>query len=203
MVLLSAGQATAASPVKRGRGRPRLYEDDVLLDAAYEAFARDGYDAMSVRTLATDLGLSHGAMRRRFGTKDKLFDAAVDRGLVRLGVAMEAEAARRPQLPSDDLAALREIIRRFLAVLAQQPDLAQLAKLSVKPRFPILVVQTAAIKDRLVDAGRIYPCGMRQLYSFVAYSAITPVVRTQRSAQSDPEAQLEETTDFIMRGISK
>ena len=189
--------------MKRGRGRPRLYEDDVLLDAAYQAFARHGYDAMSVRTLAAELGLSHGALRRRFGTKDKLFDAAVDRGLFRLGTAMEAEAARRPQLPSDDLAALREIIRRFLAVLAQQPDLAQLAQLSVKRRFPPLVVQTMAIKDRLADAGRIYPCGLRQLYSFVAFSAVSPVVLTQQSAQSDPEAQLEETTDFIMRGISK
>lgn len=201
--MLSAGEAPADVPVKRGRGRPRIYEDDVLLDAAYRAFARDGYDAMSVRTLATELGLSHGALRRRFGTKEKLFDAALDRGLVRLGAAMEAEAASRPQLPSDDLAALREIIRRFLAVLAQQPDLAQLANLTVKPRYPALVVQTAAIKDRLVEAGRIFPCGMRQLYSFVAYSSITPVVLTPQSAQSDPEAQLEETTDFIMRGISK
>ena len=63
------------------RGRPRLVDDDALLGAALHAFAANGFDAMSVRSLNAELGLSHAAVSQRFGTKEELFAAAVGHGL--------------------------------------------------------------------------------------------------------------------------
>ena len=80
----------------RHRGRPRVYTDDVLLEAAFKAFAESGYEGMSVRTVAEELGLSHGALNRRFGSKLKIFERAIAHGFETLFAAMAAEQAARP-----------------------------------------------------------------------------------------------------------
>ena len=49
-------------------------------EAALESFAAQGYDAMSLRSLNAQLGLSHGTISQRFGTKERLYFAAVDLG---------------------------------------------------------------------------------------------------------------------------
>ena len=45
-------------------GRHRIVSDEEILRAAFLAFAHDGYEAMSVRRLNSDLGLSHETVRR-------------------------------------------------------------------------------------------------------------------------------------------
>lgn len=71
----------------RRRGRPKIEGDlqisrDVLLRAALEAFAAYGYDGMSIRDLARRLGISHGLLNLRFGSKQRLWEACIDFGLV-------------------------------------------------------------------------------------------------------------------------
>ena len=64
------------------RGRPRLRRDDEILDAALLAFASHGYAGMSLRKLNSELGLSHGTISHRYGSKERLYYAAVDHGFV-------------------------------------------------------------------------------------------------------------------------
>ena len=132
-----------APPIKRGRGRPRIHEDDVLLEAAFKAFAADGYEGMSVRTVATGLGLSHGALNRRFGSKWEIFEAAITHGFTTMFAAMEAERAARP-VPADDLAEVREIIRSFMVVNEHRPEFCQLMNMEGLRRTPQLEVIMAA-----------------------------------------------------------
>ncbi|WP_336965285.1 TetR/AcrR family transcriptional regulator [Sphingobium aquiterrae] len=71
---------------KRGRGRPPAGGDqelprEKLLQAALCAFAEHGYEGMSMRTLAQQLGISHGLLNLRFGTKQRLWEASVEYGL--------------------------------------------------------------------------------------------------------------------------
>ena len=65
-----------------------------ILQAALEAFAENGYDAMSVRELTRQLNVSHNLVHHYFGSKTALWRAAVDHGLDRT-VQELTDATRR------------------------------------------------------------------------------------------------------------
>lgn len=48
-----------------------------ILRAAQEAFSADGYSAASLRQIAERAGVTHGLIRKHFGSKEKLFIAAM------------------------------------------------------------------------------------------------------------------------------
>jgi TetR/AcrR family transcriptional regulator len=54
---------------------------DSILDAALEAFAASGFEAMSVRELTRRLGVSHNLVHHHFGSKLDLWRAALDYGV--------------------------------------------------------------------------------------------------------------------------
>jgi AcrR family transcriptional regulator len=54
--------------------------NDDLLPLALEAFADLGYEGASMRDLCRRLGVSHNLLHQRFGSKDRLWYAAVDHG---------------------------------------------------------------------------------------------------------------------------
>lgn len=64
---------------RRGRGRPRAFETERVLEAALELFWTEGYRTTTTRTLETALGLSQSSIYNTFGSKKKLLDAALDR----------------------------------------------------------------------------------------------------------------------------
>jgi len=209
-----------APATKRGRGRPRIHEDDVLLEAAFKAFAADGYEGMSVRTVATELGLSHGALNRRFGSKWKIFEAAITHGFTTMIAAMEADRAARPT-PADDLAEVRELIRSFMVVNETRPEFCQLMNMEGLRRTPqlelilqqslgTLVPNFSALLRRLEASGVIYPISMRAMFFLVAHGAEAAFSLTGVSSYFDDldgpldaQAHIEAMTDFIMRGITR
>ena len=209
-----------ATATKRGRGRPRIHEDDVLLEAAFRAFAADGYEGMSVRTVATELGLSHGALNRRFGSKWNIFEAAITHGFANMIAAMQAERAAR-QAPADDLAAVRELIRSFMVVNEPRPEFCQLMNMEGLRRTPqlelilqqslgTLVPNFSALLRRLEAAGVIHPISMRALFFLVAHGAEAAFSLTGISSYFDDldgpldaKAHIEAMTDLIMRGITR
>ena len=52
-----------------------------ILDAALEAFAEAGFEAMSVRKLTRRLGVSHNLVHHHFGSKLELWYTALDHGI--------------------------------------------------------------------------------------------------------------------------
>lgn len=87
---------------KRRRGRPALSEqpalnDDACLDAALEAFAERGFEGASIREIAAACGVSHGLLSVRFGSKQALWEAAVDHGMGRLHSRMVELEQRLPR----------------------------------------------------------------------------------------------------------
>src|SRR4051794_15690009 len=66
--------ATAA----RRRGRPPV-STDVLLDAAKELFLEGGYDGVSLEAVARHAGCARQTVYNRFGSKEALFRAMVER----------------------------------------------------------------------------------------------------------------------------
>jgi AcrR family transcriptional regulator len=70
------------APPRRRRGRSSVTADEILLAA--EHVAREGYDALTMRAVATQMGASPMALYRYFTTKDDLIDAMLDRVLGRI-----------------------------------------------------------------------------------------------------------------------
>lgn len=59
--------------------RPRLLTDDDVLDRAIPVFRQNGYAGTSLRDLTEATGLSAAALYHRYGDKDGLFRAALER----------------------------------------------------------------------------------------------------------------------------
>jgi AcrR family transcriptional regulator len=87
-----------SSPAARiePRGRPRIRQDEEILGAALRAFAAHGFESMSLRSLNTELGLSHGTINQRFRSKKRLYYAAIDHGFATFLAEIAAERAQRP-----------------------------------------------------------------------------------------------------------
>jgi len=64
-----------------------------LISRAWEVVDTDGADALSLRQLARDIGVSHGASARHFRDKQALLDALAIEGFRRLNTALVDAAA--------------------------------------------------------------------------------------------------------------
>lgn len=71
---MSAGRKPGRPP----GGAGTVLDPDETLEVALRAFAREGYEASSVRAIARDLGVSHGLLRHRYGSKQGLWEACID-----------------------------------------------------------------------------------------------------------------------------
>jgi len=109
----------------RQRGRPRAdtlhaVPEARVLDLAFEAFARRGYEGTTLRSLAKQLGVSHNLINVRFGTKSSLWRRAVDARVAQAAAPVYA-AFDAPGL--DDEARLRQFIHRFCRWAQENPEL--------------------------------------------------------------------------------
>src|SRR3954470_20565109 len=77
-------RVTATRPYHHGNLR------EALLERAETALARGGTSALSLRELAREVGVSHGAPRRHFADKQALLEALAESGFVKLGAALSA-----------------------------------------------------------------------------------------------------------------
>ena len=64
-----------------------------LLERAERTVREHGVPALSLRELARDVGVSHGAPRRHFADRRALLDALAERGFERLGGELQAAVA--------------------------------------------------------------------------------------------------------------
>lgn len=97
-------QKVAKKPVEPSlRGRPRKYSDELLVDAALRVMGRDGYTALTLRSLAEELGVSHTALYTYVGAIGEI----------------EEKAKRRltDQLPRPQSSSVPELRKELMAFL--------------------------------------------------------------------------------------
>jgi len=58
---------------------PKKYDREELLDRAIELFRREGYSASSTADLVEELGINRKSMYAEFGSKQELFESALER----------------------------------------------------------------------------------------------------------------------------
>lgn len=122
----------------RPRGRPRdpvaqAEREDALLEAATTTFAEHGFRQTDVQWIADALGVGKGTVYRRFGSKEELFLAAVDRGMRRLTASVTGGLDGI----DDPIALIAESVRRYLAFFDAHPEVLEL-----------IIQERAEFKDR-------------------------------------------------------
>jgi AcrR family transcriptional regulator len=186
--------AQVAQP-RAPRGRPKLQSDEDLLRKVVAAFAAQGYEAVSLRSLSQELGLSHSALGQRFGTKDALFRTAVDAEFTRF--LRELAVVRATW--SSALCEVEEfavLLFCFLTTSAKFPALGQLmnqvgAEPSARLDYIVATVVQPQLRvfgdlvDRLSENGTIYPVTTRAMFFLVAHGAEAPFTLTALSANFD------------------
>lgn len=127
---------TDAAP-RRGRGRPTRTQTeagpatrDRILDAAREEFSARGYEKTSVRGIAKAAGVDSALVHHYFGTKEQVFEAAVEGAM--------APALGAPDMivegPLDDVG---ERLTRFFLGVWENPT----------SRTPLLAIVRSAVNN--------------------------------------------------------
>jgi AcrR family transcriptional regulator len=107
---------TTARPYHHGNLR------EALLEQAERALAEGGTGALSLRELARDVGVSHGAPRRHFADKQALLDALAESGFDKLGADLRAAVAA-----GDDFEGrLTEVTRAYVRFATEHAALLDL-----------------------------------------------------------------------------
>ncbi|MDX6639255.1 MAG: TetR/AcrR family transcriptional regulator [Solirubrobacteraceae bacterium] len=204
------------------KGRPRAQDAPVtveqILDAAFRAFATYGYDGVTVRTLNRELGVSHNLIHQRFGSKQGLWYAAVDRAFGQQ--VTELATAFDPTL-ADPLDQLNHAIRRFVHYSAERPELLGLMNIEARVDSGRLdhiydnyvapaLKPLGRLLDHLGKERRIRPISLRALFFLIAHGAAAPftlVALARHFDDTDPldPQQIAEhatlTADVITNGL--
>ncbi|MFE5191880.1 TetR family transcriptional regulator [Streptomyces sp. NPDC056628] len=123
-------------PGTRRRGRPPRTESagtrERILDAAREEFSERGYEKTSVRGIAKAAGVDPALVHHYFGTKEQVFEAAVEVALVPALKVRDTVLAA----PLDDVG---ERMTRFLFGLWENPA----------TRKPLLAIVRSAVTNEV------------------------------------------------------
>jgi AcrR family transcriptional regulator len=202
-------------------GRPRAKDApatlEQILDTAFRAFATYGYDGVAVRTLNRELGVSHNLIHQRFGSKQGLWYAAVDRAFGQQ--ITELATAFDPTL-TDPLDQLNHAIRRFVSYNAERPELLGLMNIEGRvdsERLDYIYENYIApalaplgwLLEHLRKEGRIRPIRLHALFFLVAHGAAAPFTLAPLARHFDTEPldpseiaqQAALTADVITSGL--
>lgn len=102
-----------------------------ILDAARDAFARDGYESLSMRTLADKIGCSHGNIYFHFKDKEALFDCLVEESFGQL--AKGFRALTESEKGMDSVALLKKAGRAYVDFGLRNPGAYEFAFLLRRP----------------------------------------------------------------------
>ncbi|GAA1428041.1 TetR family transcriptional regulator [Streptomyces thermospinosisporus] len=134
-----ADPPAGAKGAARRRGRPPRTESadtrDRILDAAREVFSERGYEKASVRGIAKAAGVDSALVHHYFGTKEQVFEAAVE-------VAFAPALAMRDAVVTGPLEEAGERMTRILLGLWENPV----------TRAPLLAIVRSAVNNETAAA---------------------------------------------------
>lgn len=104
--------------VRRERHRQELRR--VILDAAREIFAREGYESFSMRKLAKNIEYSPGSIYLHFKNKEELFETLVEESFERLLQALNR--IKNGDAEEDPAEALKKGMRAYVEFGLRNPN---------------------------------------------------------------------------------
>lgn len=119
-----------SSTPKRKKGKQAVevaeYTRRNMVETALRVFASHGFEGISLRDLAAEIGATHGLIRHYFGTKEGLWQAAVDHAVARYAAALAPHIAHAESDSREPVALAKDVIQNFLLVSARYPDLLRI-----------------------------------------------------------------------------
>ena len=141
-----------AAPGAKTRGRPRAFDEDVVLDALVELFWEQGYECASMSDIVEAAGLNKSSLYNAFGSKDELFFTVLDRYVT------DKEAMLREALAEggiDSLVAFFEMQREMmLTTIGSRGCMAVNASTELGMRDPRMVEVAERYRSTLRDGIR-------------------------------------------------
>ncbi|WP_375002556.1 TetR/AcrR family transcriptional regulator [Aeromicrobium sp. CTD01-1L150] len=199
---------------RRRPGRPAA--DDETIDAdrvmsrVLAAFAVQSYDAVSLRQLSAELGMGHTFLSDRYGSKEKLWRAAVEHAVNVAGPpVMEALHADAP----DDLARLVRAVRAMHRAAFDEAGLAALIDQEARRNTERLAYiydvirpvndELRAVFERVVATGELRPMPWYMFY-FLVTSATSLYAQPPLAAllgRPDDARDDELLSELVLRGL--
>jgi len=117
-------------PVEHGeRVRDAARSREAILDAAERLFAERGYEATRIQDVAAATGLSRETPRYFFGSKDKLYEAVLERLFEQAGARLSSSYADAAAAAAGDLEqTLRRTIAGYVDFLHEHPAFVRLVQ---------------------------------------------------------------------------
>lgn len=177
------------SPARRGRP-PKLSQGQVV-DAAREIVLAEGYDAVTIRRLATELGVSSFAVHTHMRSKDELLDEVV-MGLLHARHTPVRNARSWQQ-------ALLRYAELLWEVLLEHPTVVEVLQRSIIAPEPVLVdMERIAL---LAERGGLRPAELAEIYetvwTFVLGYAATVHARVRKDERALRQARADALGDDL------
>ncbi|MBY6239606.1 TetR/AcrR family transcriptional regulator [Methylosinus sp. Sm6] len=102
---------------KRPRGRPRALDREEALETALQLFWRHGYEGASVADLTAAMGVTPPSLYTAFGSKERLYQEALDRYGASYGSFTARALAEEPTARQ----AVERILQESVAVYSEGP----------------------------------------------------------------------------------
>ncbi len=188
----------------------------VLMQAARNAFARNGFDGASVRMITTTADVNLGAITYHFGSKRGLYDAVLEAGLRPLLDRIRAAAGQ----PGTALDRMIAVVEAYFRHLAEHPDLPYLLLQEVaagrEPPPAVLEIigevknTIAGLQQQGVTDGSVregHPALMalsvasQPLYLTVIAPLLRMVVGIDLSDPRERRMVVEHVSEFVRRGL--
>jgi AcrR family transcriptional regulator len=193
----------AARPYHHGNLRT------ALLDAAERTLRERGVQALSLRELAREVGVSHGAPRRHFPDRQALLDALAGEGFERLGAelrtaAEEAGEGFEPQLRAIASAYIRfatedaALLELMFAGKHREPDGA-IAETAERAFAVMLDLIEQGQREGVLEQGE--PKGVG-LVLFATIQGIASLVSAGLVEPADVDGLVADATERFLRGAS-
>ena len=119
-------------PSKREENRQEMRA--AFLEAARAAFVRDGFDGVSMRKLATEVGYSHGSIYLHFKNKEQLFDCLVEESFAQLAQSFRSLKSAHTTL--DPVRQLKKAGRVYVEFGLLNPSAYEFAFILRRPGKP-------------------------------------------------------------------
>jgi AcrR family transcriptional regulator len=181
----------------------------VLLDQAQAVLRKRGIDALSLRELAREAGVSHGAPRNHFIDRGALLDALAERGFIRLADEIREAASHSPDDYARALHAAGSAYVRFAVKDSALLDLMFAAKAD-DPSEPVrsaaerLYGTMTDIMSAGVEAGGYdaRDVGRLTLVLAATVQGISALVASRRITTAESEALIDDAITLFLAGAS-
>jgi AcrR family transcriptional regulator len=127
-----------------------------IIEAAYQVFSTQGYQASGIADIAARLGIGHGTFYRYFKNKRDILDQVVDYGVERIVQALELETPRPADNLSEFCDQLRNIGERLFSLLDADPGLGQVILLEATSIDEEMTQRIMGLMDTFGAMGSAY-----------------------------------------------